>query len=121
MKIQYRAVDVSGAESTPHPAEKWFDFVATVAGAIAAVMLILTFLFRVVTVDGHSMVPNLQHGDRLILTDVTTHYERGEIVVISRADDDPLVKRVIAVAGDTIDFQNGSVYLNGVLLDEPYI
>ena len=95
--------------------------VATVAGAIAAVMLILTFLFRVVTVDGHSMVPNLQHGDRLILTDVTTHYERGEIVVISRADDDPLVKRVIAVSGDTIDLRDGSVYLNGELLDEPYI
>ena len=114
MKIQYRAVDVSGAEAKPQSAEKWFDFVATVAGAIAAVMLILTFLFRVVTVDGHSMVPNLQHGDRLILTDVTTHYERGEIVVISRADDDPLVKRVIAVS-------DGSVYLNGELLDEPYI
>ena len=121
MKIQYRAVDVSGAEATPHPAEKWFDFVATVAGAIAAVMLILTFLFRVVTVDGSSMVPNLHHGDRLILTDVTTRYERGEIVVISRADDDPLVKRVVAIAGDTIDFRDGSVYLNGMLLDEPYI
>ena len=121
MKIQYRAVDVSSVEAKPHPAEKWFDFVATVAGAIAAVMLILTFLFRVVTVDGHSMVPNLQHGDRLILTDVTTHYERGEIVVISRADDDPLVKRVIAVSGDTIDLRDGSVYLNGALLDEPYI
>ena len=77
-------------------------------------MLILTFLFRVVTVDGSSMVPNLHHGDRLILTDVTTRYERGEIVVISRADDDPLVKRVVAVAGDTIDFRDGSVYLNGM-------
>ena len=121
MKIQYRAVDVSGVEAKPHPAEKWFDFVATVAGAIAAVMLILAFLFRVVTVDGQSMVPNLHDGDRLILTDVTTHYDRGEIVVISRADDDPLVKRVIAVSGDTIDLRDGSVYLNGELLDEPYI
>lgn len=121
MKIQYRAVDVSGEESRPQSAEKWFDFVATVAGAIAAVMLILTFLFRVVTVDGHSMVPNLQDGDRLILTDVTTRYERGEIVVISRDDDDPLVKRVIAVSGDTIDLRDGCVYLNGELLEEPYI
>lgn len=121
MKIQYRAVDVDPAEVRPDPAEKWFDFVATVAGAIAAVMLILVFLFRVVTVDGQSMVPNLQNGDRLILTDVTTHYERGEIVVISRPDDDPLVKRVIAVSGDTIDLQDGSVYLNGELLEEPYI
>ena len=34
MKIQYRAVDVSGTEASPHPAEKYFDFVATVAGAI---------------------------------------------------------------------------------------
>lgn len=121
MKIQYRAVDLSGPEDRQQPAARWFDFVATLAGAIAAVMFILVFLFRVVTVDGESMVPNLQDGDRLILTDVTTRYERGEIVVISRADDDPLVKRVIAVGGDTIDFQDGNVYLNGELLEEPYI
>lgn len=94
---------------------------STVAGAIAAVMLILVFLFRVVTVDGESMVPNLQDGDRLILTDVTTRYKHGEIVVISRNYDDPLVKRVVAVSGDTIDFQDGKVLLNGEVLDEPYI
>ncbi|MBQ8063009.1 MAG: signal peptidase I [Clostridia bacterium] len=121
MKIQYRGVSVDSAEVRPDPAEKWFDFVATVAGAIAAVMLILVFLFRVVTVDGQSMVPNLQDGDRLILTDVTTRFKRGEIVVISRSDDAPLVKRVIAVSGDTIDLRDGSVYLNGELLEEPYI
>ncbi|MBO7682826.1 MAG: signal peptidase I, partial [Clostridia bacterium] len=84
-------------------------------------MLILVFLFRVVTVDGESMVPNLQDGDRLILTDVTTRYKHGEIVVISRNYDDPLVKRVVAVSGDTIDFQDGKVLLNGEVLDEPYI
>lgn len=121
MKIQYRAVDVSPVETKPTPSEKCYDFVATVAGAIAAVMLILVFLFRVVTVDGRSMVPTLQDGDRLILTDVTTRYKHGEIVVISRADDDPLVKRVIAVGGDTIDLRDGKVYLNGEELDEPYI
>ncbi len=121
MRIWYRAVDVSDQEDRPLRYEKWFDFVATIAGSIAAVMLILTFLFRVVTVDGESMLPNLQNGDRLILTDVTGTYERGDIVVVSREDDDPLVKRIIAVAGDTIDLQNGNVYLNGDLLEEPYI
>lgn len=121
MKIQYRAVDFRKSEDTVPGAEKWFDFVATVAGAIAAVMIILVFLFRVVTVDGQSMVPTLQDGDRLILTDVTTRYKRGEIVVISRPNDDPLVKRVIAVGGDTIDLRDGHVYLNGELLEEPYL
>ena len=121
MKIQYRAVDFRESDDSVQSAEKWFDFVATVAGAIAAVMLILVFLFRVVTVDGQSMVPNLQDGDRLILTDVTTRYKHGEIVVISRANDDPLVKRVIAVSGDTLDLRDGHVYLNGELLDEPYL
>ena len=122
MKIQYRAVDVSGVEAGPNPAEKWFDFVATVAGAIAAVMLILTFLFRVVTVDGQSMVPNLHHGDRLILTDVTTHYDRGEIVVISRADDDPLVKRVIATGGQevVINFATKEIRVDGELYKDSH-
>ena len=120
MRIKYRSVDLSDPAPAPS-AEKWFDFVATIAGAIAAVMLILVFLFRVVTVDGHSMVPNLQDGDRLILTDVATRYKHGEIVVIARADDDPLVKRVIAVGGDTIDLRDGKVFLNGAELSEPYI
>ena len=120
MRIQYRAVDFSGP-SEPPSAGKWFDFVATLAGAIAAVMLILVFLFRVVTVDGQSMVPTLQDGDRLILTDVTTRYQRADIVVISRANEDPLVKRVIAVGGDTIDLVDGAVYLNGTFLEEPYL
>lgn len=121
MRIQYRSVDHSGPPAQPPSAGMAYDFVATLAGAIAAVMLILVFLFRVVTVDGQSMVPTLQDGDRLILTDATVRYERGEIVVISRANDDPLVKRVIAVGGDTIDLRDGSVWLNGTVLDEPYL
>lgn len=121
MKIQYRSVDLTEGSAAAPVHEKWFDFVATVAGAIATVMLILVFLFRVVTVDGHSMVPTLQDGDRLILTDVTTKYKRGEIVVISREKDDPLVKRVIGIGGDTIDLAGGKVYLNGEELLEPYL
>ncbi len=91
--------------------------------AMVLLVVLFTFCFRVVGVHGDSMKPNLLNGDRLILK--THFYEPscGDIVVVNRYTDKPLIKRVIAVGGDTvyIDAQTGEVYRNGVLLNETYI
>ena len=85
--------------------------------------LLFTFLFRVVGVEGDSMMDTLYGGDRLILCPALSSPDRGDIVVINRYTDEPLVKRVIGVAGDTleIDEELHRVRLNGELLDEPYV
>lgn len=101
---------------------EWFDSIVT---ALAVVMVILVFFLRTSRVDGRSMNPTLQSGDQVIARSLFYKPDRGDIVIIDSETNfgQPLVKRVIGIAGDTIDinFQTGEVFLNGVLLEEDYI
>lgn len=100
-----------------------YDVVEVLVVSLACIVLLFTFLFRVVGVEGDSMMDTLYGGDRLILCPALSSPDRGDIVVINRYTDEPLVKRVIGVAGDTleIDEELHRVRLNGELLDEPYV
>ena len=100
-----------------------YDIISSVMSAVIVVAIMLLFFFRVATVDGRSMVPTLDDEDRLIITNISKNYKYGDIVVIHREDEESLIKRVIAVGGDTIDidFEKGIVYVNGEALDEDYI
>ncbi len=100
-----------------------YEYAETILFAMLLLVLLFTFVFRVAGVVGDSMQPTLYTQERLILT---THFYKpshGDIVVIDRYTQDPLVKRVIGVAGDTIriDGVNGIVYRNGEPLTEKYV
>ncbi len=103
--------------------ELWEWFKAIVfAGAI--VFVVFHFLIRVVSVDGSSMSPTLSHGDRLITSNLFYTPSYGDIVILSENTglNEALVKRVIAVAGQTVDInENGEVLVDGKVLSEPYI
>lgn len=98
-----------------------YDWIGAVVVALIAILVLLTYVLRVVGVDGDSMLPTLHDNDRLILTYNEDKYDPNDIVVIDRYTDAPLIKRVIAVAGDTIEIINTTVYINGQPLQEPYI
>ena len=87
--------------------------------------LVFVFLFRIVDVSGDSMNPTLTNGDKLVVSDVFYKPKQGDIVIFRKDEYKPeaLVKRVIATEGQTveIDFDRGRVYVDGELLDEPYI
>ena len=89
--------------------------------------IIFVFAIRLVGVDGNSMYPTLHNRDYLgLLSNVLYHdIEPGDVVVMTvpHFENAPIVKRVIATEGQTvdIDFTTGSVYVDGVLQDEPYI
>lgn len=92
-------------------------------------ILIVTFLllFRVVVVSGTSMNNTLYNGDYLLLLNNVFYHDPqyGDIIVASKESFDdgaPIVKRVIATEGQTvdIDFDKGIVYVDGMALDEPY-
>lgn len=100
-----------------------FEWMEALIPSIITVLLLFTFLFRIITVNGTSMLPNLQEGDRLFVSCTDTSLARGDIIVIDAKGTslgDVLVKRVIATEGQTvnIDFQIGTVSVDGVALDE---
>lgn len=101
------------------------DWLQCIVSAIVVCILIFTFLLRVVSVVGSSMVPTLKEGDRLIVSDLFYRPKYGDIVVLRKLEfkDRAIVKRVIATEGQTvdIDFTEGIVYVDGVALDEPYV
>lgn len=104
-----------------------YEWTQALVGSVLAVVLVFTFLIRLIGVDGHSMVPTLQDGDRLLVLSslLDNDYEYGDIVVLREESflEEPIVKRVIATEGQTvdIDFEAGIVYVDGQVLDEPYI
>ena len=105
-----------------------YEWVQSLVGSVLVVVAIFTFVIRMMGVDGHSMLNTLQHGDRLLVVNSMLYhdYKYGDIVILRKDgvfDDDPIVKRVIAVEGQTvdIDFVSGAVYVDGELLEEDYI
>ncbi len=105
-----------------HIIYEWLD---SIVFAIILILLVFTFVFRIVGVVGESMYPTLNDGDWLTVSAVNKTVNRGDIVVITQANDlnEPIIKRVIAVGGDTLDinFTSGQVFLNGKVIEEPYI
>lgn len=125
-----------------------FDWTQTFCQALFFVVLVFTFLFRFVTVNGESMTNTLQNADRLIICDVGYTPQRGDIVVIHDTEAEkvmqnpetgapmrvaafeqgPIIKRVIATEGETvlIDYENWMITVtdtdgNVMVLDEPYV
>ena len=105
-----------------------YDWTRTLVGTVLAVVLVFTFAARIMLVDGESMRETLQNGDGLLIVNAQYCgvYRPNDIVIVRKAsfyNGKPIVKRVIATAGQTvdIDFDNGSVCVDGQELVEPYI
>lgn len=101
-----------------------YEYVSSFVFPLAIVLLVFAFIFRTATVVNVSMQNTLHADDRLILSHIGYTPKRGDIIVLStKAVDTPVVKRVIATGGQTvnIDFQAHKVYVNGKALSEPYI
>lgn len=92
---------------------------------LLSLVLIFTFLGRLISVDGKSMVPTLIHGELMAVQSIGYTPRQGDIVVLTQASfrDEAIVKRLIAKGGQTveIDYDAGTVSVDGVVLDEPYI
>ena len=91
---------------------------------ISVIILSRLFLWSPVKVDGHSMDPTLANGEYLL---VLKHQsiDRFDIVVATETDGNgtskEIVKRVIGMPGDTIQYENDTLYINGKKTDEPYL
>ena len=88
---------------------------------VIAVLFILSriFFWGTYKVEGHSMDPTLKCGNHLVAINYFTP-ERGDLVT-AKEDDRVIIKRVIGLPNDTIEFKNDKLYINGVEQDESYL
>lgn len=95
-----------------------------IKSTIIAFAMIL-FVMQATDVEGTSMEPNLYTGQRLMIDKITYEFSeplRGDVVVIKIVDSEiPLIKRVVALAGETVEVRNGIVFVDGIQLAEPYL
>ena len=108
--------------------QSWYSWLRTLVCVVLATVLVFTLVVRIVRVEKQSMRETLQNGD--ILLTVNRHLagelKAGDIVVIKKEyfeDGKPIVKRIIATEGQTVDsdFDAGVVYVDGQALEEDYI
>ncbi len=102
-----------------------FDWLQCIVSAVLVGILVFVFVGRVIGVEGKSMLDTLQNTDRIVMSNLLYQPRYGDIVVLKTETygDTPLVKRVIAVAGETIDidFDTGDVMIDGQVIIENYI
>ncbi len=114
-------VEVNSAKA----ANVGFEWGHCIVSAVVIVVILLTFVFRLVNIDGSSMLPTLVNNDKVIITNFFYEPEVGDIVVIpaGKYHDEPIIKRIIALGGQEvyINYVTHEVFVDGVLLEEDYI
>lgn len=104
-----------------------FDWIKAIGIAIILTVLIRTYGFVIVTVDGPSMENTLVNNERLIVTRYDYYFhdpERFDVIICRfnrEGYDDRYVKRVIGLPGETIEIKDGITYINGEAIEEPFL
>lgn len=97
-----------------------FEWAEELVIAIALVAVIFTFVFRIITVDGSSMEPNFLDSDRVLVSDIMFDLKQGDVIVVTNVLEGPIIKRVIATEGQTVDLdiENKAILIDGIALDD---
>lgn len=103
----------------------WGENFLLLAGALLLALLLHTFVFQIIEVFGPSMEPSFYTGERVVVEKLSYRARsprRGEVVVCCYEKNgglsDPIIKRVIALPGETVEIRGGEVYINGEKLQE---
>lgn len=107
-------------EEMRSPVRTIVGWVATIALAIVLSLVIRSFVAHAFHVESGSMLPTLEPGDRILVNKLSDNPSRGELVVFERPNGD-LVKRVVALEGETVYFDEGLIKIDDKWLEEPYL
>ena len=104
------------------------EWLAVIVGALVVALLLRAYVFQVYQIPSSSMAPTLRDGDRILVNKIDDTPDRGELIVFARpesfvadAKTQDLVKRVVGLPGESVAVEENRVFINGTLLDEPYL
>ena len=101
-----------------------FEWVRAFIIAIILAFVIRTFFYAPILVDGESMEPTLHNGNRMIVDKISYKIkdpEQFDIIVFRATAEKDYIKRVIGLPGDTVEYRDDVLYINGKAYDEPYL
>jgi signal peptidase I len=103
-----------------------WEVASTVVPAVLIALLVNVFAVQAITVDGPSMQPNLYYDYRVMVEKITYRFahgpRRGDVITFEVAGEEtPLIKRVVALPGETVEVRDGQVFIDGQLLEESWI
>lgn len=121
-----RKAKISNTNSEVEARKDTYEWIQCLVAALIICVFLFLFFVRIIDVKGTSMYPTLNAGDKMLVSGLFYTPQDGDVVVFKKDKYDPnkaLVKRVIATEGEevNIDFETGEIWIDGVLLDEPYI
>lgn len=100
------------------------EWLKAIVIALLLVILVRTFFISSYVVKGSSMLPTLEDGNKLIVNKLVYRIgdlERFDVIVFHATEQDDYVKRIIGLPGDTVEYTNGQLYINGKLHEEKYL
>ncbi len=106
-------------------ARSFFEWIVVIVVAVALALVLRNFVISTTHVDGNSMNPTIENGDRIFVNRMgffKDRLKRGNIIEL-HAPDKPgrdYIKRIVALPGDTVELKNNKVYVNGQQLEEDY-
>jgi signal peptidase I len=130
--------EASASGNHDKPRESNIGFIRALLEAIVVAYLIVTFVLTTVGISGRSMAPSLQNGERAVVWRFETwlhragigSFKRGDIVYFPSPESKSpnwfpfrthLIKRIVAVEGDTVEMTNGQLLVNGQIVDETHL
>lgn len=120
------STDDAETKQVTRPFQSLIDLLHDLAIAVVVCVLLITYVVQAFKVQGTSMSPELLDGERILVNKFIYRFaeiNRGDVVVFWYPEDPNLsfIKRVVGLPGETVEVRNGDVYLDGAMLDEPYV
>src|SRR4051812_10318710 len=115
---------IGGEQDMTKKKNELWEWTKALLIAVALAAVIRYFLFAPIVVDGLSMMPTLQHQDRMIVNKLSYNIgepKRFDIIVFHAPEQKDYIKRVIGLPGDRIEYKDDTLYVNGKAYEEPYL